>query len=335
MEIINQETTNSTNLTPNGFIKRKYKLESPSTKYLLSLDSKQSRKTMESFLNKVSQMFGVDSHADFAWESITADLVTYVKNTLVDSGLASSTVNTLLCAVRKTAEFSFINKLMPHEEYERIKLVKNVKSIKVRRLKELDANEIKGFIKSCDDNSYKGLRDAALFLLLVGCGLRRSEATSIKMNHINFIDKSIIIQGKGNKERKIWFQPLVSDAINEYIADCRSGCDQNGEDYLFVRFFKHDEPRTQDFLNKSGAEVKNKLSASSVNYILKKRGVKTNLEFKPHDLRGTYTTKLLRDGEKIEKVSKSLGHESIKTTQMYDLQDESEIKEAMINHRIY
>jgi integrase/recombinase XerD len=332
MEIITQDQTNNNIVClPKAFIHRNSPIDSPSKKYLLSLDSKESRKTMGSYLNKVAAMFGVEDHVNFAWESITADLVFHIKNTLVDDGLASSTINTLLCAVRKTAEFAFVNKLMSHDEYERIRLVKNVKSIKVRRLKELKSKEIKGFLESCDDNTFKGLRDSCLFLLLVGCGLRRSEATSIQMKDINFADQSIIIHGKGNKERKIWFQAIIVDAINEYIDECRRELDE--DDYLFVRFFKHDETRPKDFVSKKGA--RDKLSASSVNYILKKRGILSNLEFKPHDLRGTYTTKMLRDGEKIEKVSKSLGHSSIKTTQMYDLQEESEIKNSMINHRIY
>jgi hypothetical protein len=83
-------------------------LSSPSSKYLLSLESKESRITMRCHLNKVASICGQgDKHQLADWRVKNEDLLVLIRNTLVDDSLAPTTINTLLCTVRKLANFYF------------------------------------------------------------------------------------------------------------------------------------------------------------------------------------------------------------------------------------
>lgn len=314
-------------------VMRTQAFDSPSSKYILSLESKESRNTMRSHLDKFAQLFGIKHHHEFAWESVTYEALLLVKSKLMDEGLAGRTINTLLTAVRKTSSFAFRDRSMSVEEYERIKLVKNVKIKSVRQMQELSKEQISSFLKSCDNGTFKGFRDAAIFVLCVGCGLRRGEVVKIKMKDINFETNQILIHGKGNKERLVWMESTVFKFISAYVNEVRPHAE--AEDYLVVRFFKNDEPRTESFINNKGVEVSNRLAESSVNYVLKSRGISASISFKPHDLRGTYATKLLRKKVPIEKVQIILGHESINTTKTYDLTQQSEVEEVMLSNSVF
>jgi integrase/recombinase XerD len=308
--------------------------DSPSTKYLLSLQSEQSKTTMLSHLNKVAAYFGIDNHHEFYWESLTSDVVYLLRSKLLEENLAPSTINTAMNAVKKTCEFAFISRLMTHEEYARVKLVDRVKGKRVRSQRELTKDEIQTFIKGCQDGTYMGLRDLSIFLLMVGCGLRRGELVNVQLKDIDLDSKKILIKGKGNKHRSNWMPQLTIDCIKEYIEELHTN--SSPEDYLFVRFFKHDEPLDHVVIGKDGKAKEMKLALSSVNHILKQRGgLASVVKFKPHDLRGTYATKMLRDGKEISVVCLLLGHSSIETTRVYDLRKDEEAKSSALSHEIF
>ena len=302
----------------------------PSAQYLGALQSDKSRRTMSSHLNKVAQLFGVPEHSQFQWELLDADVVDYIRRSFADDGLAPNTINALLCAVRGTTKKAFQMQMMAHENYDRIKLVQNLKATRVASRRVLTTAEIRMFLAACDDNTFKGLRDSALFALVVGCGLRRSEAINIELKHMDLASGEIIITGKGNKQRPVWMTDITQKFMDEYIRELR-GRDPG---YLIVRMKSNDDPMLRS--QKSPDSVPG-IAPDSVNDIFKSRGLEGNMEsFKPHDLRRTFATQHLDDGTDIRLVSRLLGHANVATTtQAYDFTEDNAARDAAKGRDFY
>lgn len=307
-------------------------LSSPSSQYLLSLQSKESRKTMCYHLDKVARMLGANGHESLNWHGLDSITVLLIRNKLSLEELAPKTINAVLCAIRQTCIHSFSDPVngMSADTLKRIELIKNIKGTRVRPERELKYEEIKGIELSCDDKTLLGLRDKALFLLAIGCGLRRAELTNIRMKDLRVDEGEIIVNGKGKKQRVAYPPIEIWNVINEYIEETRF--EAIDEDFLFVSFTRSDEPRKT---KKDEAIVG--LERTSVNYIFSQRCKKAGITaFKPHDLRKTYATKMLRDGVDIKVVQLLLGHENLATTsENYDLRQFDEAKAFARNHSIY
>lgn len=175
--------------------------------------------------------------------------------------------------------------------------------------KTLTLNEVSELLK-CASNDCKrarssyakrqATRNLAILCLLVSCGMRISEVSNLDLNSIDLKDKTILIHGKGNKERMMY---LPSKKI--------INCIQN---YLDIRNEFHPKEEAL-FLNKYGS----RLSIYSIENIFKKYQDKTqiNPNATPHYLRHTFATKLLDNGADLRSVQELLGHSSIMTTQIY------------------
>ncbi len=145
---------------------------------------------------------------------------------------------------------------------------------------------------------FEGTRDLAIIDLLISTGIRIGEVCSIKLNDLNINDKTLLIHGKGRKERLLYLSS--SETINNIKKwlDIRSSHLTN---YLF--------------LNRYG----NPLTIHSIEDIFYKyRDLsKINPNSTPHYLRHTFATNLLSNGADIRSVQEILGHSSISTTEIY------------------
>lgn len=278
---------------------------------------------MTSFLNSVAKLFGVSSHVNFAWEKLDKDVVNIIRDKLHEKKLSISAINTTLSAIRKTCNEAFSSKLMTADQFQRIKLIPNLKGRRVRKHRTIKSSVTKSFLKSCDDNSFKGLRDSLIYMLLIGCGLRRAECARLMLSDVDLSECELLVHGKGNKQRSVGIPKQVIEHLNIYLVDIRGF--QAGP--LIVKFNKDDEPvqsSIKDDINKC-------LTPAAINYILKKR-LKT---LKPHDLRAEYATALIEAGHSLNTVKDLLGHSSVTTTQIYIRHDDSVAKKASVEHVIY
>lgn len=142
------------------------------------------------------------------------------------------------------------------------------------------------------------LRDAAIFTLLYGAGLRISEALGLRRG-VAPIGASLIIEGKGGKSRKVPMLPAIGEAVERYLIECPY--DAEPDDPLFY-------------------SVRGKtLSARVVQRDMKAHGRALGLaeSATPHALRHAFATHLLEAGGDLRAVQELLGHSSIAATQRY------------------
>ncbi len=156
-------------------------------------------------------------------------------------------------------------------------------------------------------NPWIAARDWALVVLLFGCGLRISEALSLRNRDIREHPTTIRITGKGNKERLVPVLPAVWDAIDKYISVRPFGNDINDELFRSVRGL----PMSPRMAEKVVENLRHYLQLPD--YVT------------PHALRHTFATALLSDGADLRSLQELLGHSSLSTTQLYTRVNMTEI----------
>lgn len=180
-----------------------------------------------------------------------------------------------------------------------------------KAIETTDVSDMHDAIRALDSNEpWLAARDWALVVLIFGCGLRISEALSLKNRDVVGAPKSLRIIGKGNKERIVPVLPAVHVAIDKYMKQSPFGT--RGEDALF---------RSVRGLPMS-ARMAEKVIENLRHYLQLPDYVT------PHALRHTFATALLAGGADLRSLQELLGHSSLSTTQLYTKVNMAEIMDA-------
>lgn len=151
-------------------------------------------------------------------------------------------------------------------------------------------------------------RDLAIIDLLYSTGIRVGELVNLNIDDIDFEGRECVVYGKGDKERRVYFDAKAKIHLKEYI---ESRTDRNKA--LFVTL---DAP--YDRLKISGVEIR-----------LRKLGRRLHLtRIHPHKFRRSMATRAIDKGMPIEQVQKILGHSQIDTTMQYAMVSQSNVKTA-------
>lgn len=154
----------------------------------------------------------------------------------------------------------------------------------------------------------KEKRDLAIIDLLYSTGIRVGELVNLNIEDIDLEGRECVVYGKGDKERRVYFDAKTKVHLKEYIETRR---DDN--EALFVTL---DAPH--DRLKISGVEIR-----------LRKLGRELNLErIHPHKFRRSMATRAIDKGMPIEQVQKILGHSQIDTTMQYAMVNQNNVKSA-------
>lgn len=152
----------------------------------------------------------------------------------------------------------------------------------------------------------KCIRDLAMIDLLYSTGIRVGELVNLNVADIDFEERECIVFGKGDKERRVYFDARTKLHLKRYIAE---RTDSNPA--LFVTL---DYPHSR--LKISGVEIR-----------MRSLGRALNLDrIHPHKFRRTMATRAIDKGMPIEQVQKILGHSQIDTTMRYALVNQSNVK---------
>jgi integrase len=213
-------------------------------------------------------------------------------------GLASSSVNQKLSAIRKLAAEASYNGLLDAATAQAIRDVRGAKRQGVRSGNWLTKEQVEGLINSPDVSTRKGKRDRAILTVLIGCGLRRDEVSRLSFDHVQQRDGRWCVVDLVGKHGRIRTVPMPSWTKTMIDAWAAAAGISSG---LVFRGVNKGDHVTGDSLNAQGV----------LRCVEKYSGVA------PHDLRRTYAKLAHKGGAKLDQIQLSLGHASLTTTERY------------------
>jgi len=209
--------------------------------------------------------------------------------------------------------FSYLNKnkkVLNNKIFD-VKIPKIKKPIP-KSVDEIDINKIMELLKEFNKENWCYLRDLALLTLIYGCGLRIAESLAITKNHLKNGD-SLVILGKGNKERMLPILPIVRKRIEDYLKECPYGM----------------APSDPIFLGSRGGVYHPTLFQALIRKIRKYLQLPDSVT--PHAFRHSFATHLLENGVDLRSIQELLGHASLSTTQRYTKVDKKRLLDVYSN----
>lgn len=237
---------------------------------------------------------------------------------LREAGMAPSSINQRLSAIRKLALEAADNGALDPQVASGIRAVKGARREGRRTGNWLTREEAQTWLNAPDTRTMKGRRDRALLAVLIGCGLRRSEAAGLTFEHVQQRDGRWVLVdliGKRDKIRSVPMPNWAKAAIDEW---------SNASGVLEGLVFRA--------VNKGDRVVGDGITPQAIYNVivgyaedLRQKGVA------PHDLRRTFAKLAHKGGAAIDQIQISLGHESIQTTEEY-LGVEQDLTDAPCDH---
>ena len=233
---------------------------------------------------------------------------------LYDKNLSRRTVSRILSCLRSFYSFLEREGLVKLNPFLHVNLPKQSTLIP-NFFYEEELNEL---FNANDLSDPLGQRNQALLEILYGTGMRVSECTNLKIDSIDFSIGTVLVMGKGRKERYIPFGEYAKDALITYINE--------GRETLCA---KANNPSQCVFLNARG----NPITARGVRFVLNKivEDASSTVSIHPHKLRHTFATHLLNEGADLRTVQELLGHENLSSTQVYTHVTKDRLKEVYMN----
>lgn len=189
------------------------------------------------------------------------------------------------------------------EEFIQRNPCRGLKSIKYRKVmkKAFSQEELEKLKSACEN-----YRDLALVGFLYSTGCRVSEAISINRNSLDLEKRELNVVGKGDKERTVYLTEVAVMYLRLYLSG------------------RQDESPAL-FIGRSGG----RLTKNGVETALKRIGLRAGVEnVHPHRFRRTLATNMIDRGASLQDVQAILGHEDIRTTQVYVYTNQRNVKNS-------
>jgi integrase/recombinase XerC len=224
-------------------------------------------------------------------------------------GLAPKSTARALSSLRSFYKFLAKNYAVKNDAISLISSPKVPRNLS-KSIDPIDIENMHGAIRATQTHEpWIAARDWALVVLLFGCGLRISEALSLRNRDVVAHPDILRILGKGGKERLVPVLPAVWGAIEKYMAVRPCGNMPDDELFRSVRGL----PMSPRMAEKVVEALRHYLQLPD--YVT------------PHALRHTFATALLSDGADLRSLQELLGHSSLSTTQLYTRVNMTEISQ--------
>jgi integrase/recombinase XerD len=148
-------------------------------------------------------------------------------------------------------------------------------------------------------------RDRALLEVLYGTGARISEAVGLAVDDVDLPDRTVLLRGKGGKQRRVPLGSYAASAVDAYLVQARPGLAANGTGTPML------------FLNARGGPLSRQSAWTVLRTAAERAGLAAGIS--PHTLRHSFATHLMEGGADVRVVQELLGHSSVTTTQIYTL----------------
>lgn len=246
------------------------------------------------------------------WETVDASIVReWEIQMLDDKKMAPASVNRKLSALRSFYKYLLILGKVETDPTLKVTGPKNKKKLPVF-VKEKDMERLLEMMSN--EDGFEGKRNRLIILMFYLTGMRRAELLSLKDSDIDFSLEQVKVTGKRSKQRVI---PLGGELI------------ESVKEYIQVRNETFAQRADSLFLGNSGNSLTENEVAGIVKNSLSK--VSTQKKKSPHVLRHSFATAMLNGDADLLTIQKLLGHESLKTTEVYTHLSFEELKDVYKN----
>lgn len=224
---------------------------------------------------------------------------------LAAQGVSASSINQRLSAIRKFAQEAADNSTTPEAQQlaQGVARVKGLHQEGTRMGNWLTLQQAETLINTPDITTLKGLRDRAILAVLIGTGLRRTEAANLTLGHIQQREGRWVIVDLIGKRRKVRSVPMpawVKAAIDAWVAAAH---------LTAGRVFRP--------VNRHGHLSGEEMTDQAIYNLVAEYADALGYGVAAHDLRRTFSKLAHKAGAPIEQIQLSLGHSSIQTTERY------------------
>lgn len=274
-----------------------------------------SRRSIQSQLKKVADImeWPPDTHEE-QFHRVDYQLACEIKVRLTEHGSSAKSINRAISVIRNIVKVGVLMGLVSENQLIQLSAIKHEKAVQhqgnpfsVKQVREL-------FLLLSDNNTVLGVRNQAIFALLLGAGLRRSELVALKVQDLALEESKLVVQkGKGNKRRTAFLPNWCIIHLHAWLERRESM-----KGYLF------------NPVNKSGrVNLKRGITTESVYQLVRDTAKQLGISnVTPHDMRRTYITRLLEQDIDLNTVRMMAGHEDISTTVIYDKRDNKVMQKA-------
>src|SRR5258707_5720972 len=274
-------------------------LEQSKTTVLNMLASAHSRRSYKHAIEKFISWYCSEPRLCF-----NRSVVARYRSFLEGLSLLAATINLHLSAIRRLADEAAESGWLSPELAIGIRRVKGVKRLGRRIGNWLTGDQAQKLLNAVSQGTLRGRRDAAVIGLLLGCGLRRSEAVNLRFDQLQLRESHCVIVdmvGKGGRLRTVPVPPWCKGLIDVWLRDSRVT-----EGKVFRR------------VSKNGARQDAGVTCDVVWYAVKQYGKRIGVDrLAPHDLRRTCAHLCHGAGGELEQIQFLLGHASVQTTERY------------------
>lgn len=271
-------------------------------KEYLRVERQYSPKTITAYLEDLTEFcdFLTETGKTKSFTEITKFDVHVFMSELYDRNLKMTSISRKVSSLRAFFHFLMRNGYVKQDPFAYVQIKQNP-----RRLPRFFyEKELTLLFEETNGNDKLSIRDNALLETLYSTGMRVSECTGLKVNDIDFELKTMLLHGKGRKDRYVPFGSYCDKALKRYLTKARKPLMEkyhHEHEYVFVNH--HGEP----------------ITPAGVSYvldqILKRSSLSSSIH--PHELRHTFATHMLSNGADLRTVQELLGHSSLSTTQIY------------------
>ena len=233
---------------------------------------------------------------------------------MLENGVGKVGINIRLAAFKNFSREAADMNVWPFEVPTAFSRVKKIAVRGTRSGNWLTMEQAQRLMNEPDISTRSGLRDRALLSILLGCGLRRSEAVTLTVEHFQQRNNAWVlanILGKRNKIQTVVIPTWTKKAVDAYLTELA----------ISTGFLFRPMRKNGNVINEGH------VTPREVARIVKKHAAAVGFpDIAPHDLRRTYAKLSYQNGARLDQIQINLGHESLTTTQKYlgidlDLED--------------
>lgn len=279
----------------------------------LKLERNYSPNTIEAYTHDIDYLFNFLRGEQIGVEDVRLEHLETFAATIHEFGVSATSQARILSGVRSFFRFLVLDGVLRDDPSELLESP----SVGEHLPEVLSTEEVDRMEAAIDLSKWEGQRNRAIIEVLFSCGLRVSELVSLKFSDVFAEEKYLRIVGKGDKERLV---PISDTALNEIKL------------WLFDRNLMKIKPGEQDyvFLNRRGAHLTRTMILIMIKRTAEDAGITKTVS--PHTLRHSFATALLQGGANLRAIQEMLGHENIKTTQIYTHIDITTLREEILLH---